>query len=629
MTVFGIYLIQLWCLIGILLGLHSISRRAGLMPFFFMAAGLMVLLNFSPFINIRFQIMPGVRLGIAGHIIAPVILISLIIVYITEGDGLAQLELAGLVGVNLLALMMLSFVVLYLSLDVENVIPPASTTPVLDGLFLRRRIASVVAFTGAMIAVAVVFQFTRNMLPRLPGWVAVAAAFTLALWVDSFLFFLVSDLGLSNFFSNLQNDLIGKTIASISAVVPLALYLAWVARQSPDQIGVAGRPTFAILFGVRGRLNAALQSLESDLRVSRRVYEELTQHIGEVFWMADARTQEIIYISPAFERITGYSRERYHYPFHRIQEIIHPDDRLDHPDVLHLIYQAGENEFRLAHARGHTLWIRNRTFSIDDGRGQIYRYAGIMEDITEQRNARQREFELAVAQERVKVLHDFIRDASHDLKSPLTSILLKLENMERQTDPERRQQMSADLKKLVLHLSTLIDDLFTLSRIEGHDEIVKTPINFDELVASVVRDFDSQAHDKGLTISYEHHAPGCRVMADTEQLKRVVGNLVSNAIRYTVEGEITLKTSIVDDMLQLEVRDTGIGIPEADLPRIFDRFYRSANAKTVSTSGTGLGLAIVWAIIDNHGGQIRAESTVNQGSTLTVLLPCDGEFIAT
>jgi signal transduction histidine kinase len=111
-------------------------------------------------------------------------------------------------------------------------------------------------------------------------------------------------------------------------------------------------------------------------------------------------------------------------------------------------------------------------------------------------------------------------------------------------------------------------------------------------------------------------------MGSGEHLERMVANLISNAIRYTPEnGSVKVKLSVEDSSIVLTVADSGIGIPESDLPRIFNEFYRAGNARRMTTSGTGLGLAITRFIVEKHGGDIQVNSVEGEGTIFTVKLP--------
>jgi signal transduction histidine kinase len=147
-----------------------------------------------------------------------------------------------------------------------------------------------------------------------------------------------------------------------------------------------------------------------------------------------------------------------------------------------------------------------------------------------------------------------------------------------------------------------------------------------ELVTEVVEELREAAGRGGLDLSLESPGEPVRVCADLAGLRQVVGNLVSNAIRYTpAGGRVEVILAPAADSLRLEVRDTGIGIPVGDLPHVFEEFYRAPNARAHSTVGTGLGLAIVGAVVRQHDGTVSVESEPGCGTRVTVTLPISAE----
>ncbi len=215
-----------------------------------------------------------------------------------------------------------------------------------------------------------------------------------------------------------------------------------------------------------------------------------------------------------------------------------------------------------------------------------------------------------------------MRDASHDLKAPLTSILLKVDLIPR-VKPERQSQLLSELQTTTQHLNSLINDLFTLSHIEGGGQAAPTAQDFNEIVQQACEDHRPIAESKNLALTQDLADDRVLLHGNGEQLFRLVTNLVSNAIHYTQQGTITVRTCVQDSHCVLEVADTGIGIPEDRLASIFERFFRTDEARELRHEGTGLGLAISKAIVDQHHGAITVQSVVNKGTTFRVTLPLD------
>lgn len=224
-----------------------------------------------------------------------------------------------------------------------------------------------------------------------------------------------------------------------------------------------------------------------------------------------------------------------------------------------------------------------------------------------------------------------IAAVSHDLRTPLASVRAMVEALNDGvvSDPETVSRYLRTIQNESLHLTTLIDDLFELSQIDaGALKLHIEPTSMADLLSDALASMTPQAEKKHIQI--ESHIQGelPRVPVDAPRMQRVLYNLIQNAIRYTPDdGTVTLTLRGNREGVELTVMDTGEGIPETDLPHIFDRFYRGEAARTrdsrsaVSGSGAGLGLAIARGIIEAHGGSISANSTPGQGSVFHVVLP--------
>jgi PAS domain S-box-containing protein len=619
-----IFIIQLWLFALVIIGFHRLSPRLGLAPFLFLVAGMVGLMNVIELNFLQITPMPGIELRPGGHVYVPLILLVILILYVTNGTRPAQIMLYGLIGINVMVFVALVFLSSYLLYTSPGTVLEGglATNNPFDLNFIRGMVASIAAFAANMFVIIVVYQGICNAFPKLPHWIAPGIALVLALWTDSAVYNLGAYLGTERFILQVPSDTIMKTLAGLLIWPLVAVYLEFIAPKLPDFVGSKGRPTFDIFFR-NGQANAALQTLETELRISRSIYRQLTQNIEEIFWLVDIESKRFLYISPAFERITGYQVDRFYKDANALLEIVHPEERefVPNGDVIRFLIRSKEAEFRLIRADSSARWLRARSFPVKDELGELIRFAGLAEDITEQKKATEDSFQLALAEERMRILHDFIRDASHDLKTPLSAMLLKIELMEKVTSEERRQELRSELKDRAIHLSDLIDDLFTLSRIEGHEQIRIEQLNFTEIVQKVSMQMQPLADSKGLLMIYELGDEACTLEGEAEQVERVVNNLIANAIRYTEKGTIEVKTQSRDKHIIFEVKDTGIGIPEAETSHIFERFFRSANARASNKSGTGLGLAITKAIVERHHGQIHVESNLGAGTRFIVELP--------
>ncbi|MBL8057147.1 MAG: HAMP domain-containing protein [Anaerolineales bacterium] len=213
-------------------------------------------------------------------------------------------------------------------------------------------------------------------------------------------------------------------------------------------------------------------------------------------------------------------------------------------------------------------------------------------------------------------------DIAHDLRTPLTVLAGYFESMQDGTlapTPERLGLMEQEVQQL----RRLVDDLRTLTLADaGELTLQRDQVPPAELLKGVAARYAHQAEQKGLRLAAST-APGTPDLeADPERLVQVLGNLVTNALRYTPEGgQVTLSAGPAEGAVVLRVADTGVGIPPEDLPHIFDRFYRADKSRQQSEGESGLGLAIARSLVLAHGGTLTVESQVGQGTCFTLTLP--------
>ena len=222
---------------------------------------------------------------------------------------------------------------------------------------------------------------------------------------------------------------------------------------------------------------------------------------------------------------------------------------------------------------------------------------------------------------------EFVANVSHELRTPLTSIKGFIETLldGAAEDKETRERFLRVIYNESLRLQAIIDDLLTLSRIENKPLGIKREIAkfcFIQNAFLKIRPvIESYAEAKGLKINVliPDDLPNVRIGEDL--LSQVLLNLMENAVKYTAKGQISLLCSSREDFVIVEVKDTGCGIPEGDIARIFERFYRVDRARSREMGGTGLGLSIVKHIVEDSGGRITVASEVGKGSTFTCFLP--------
>jgi signal transduction histidine kinase len=231
--------------------------------------------------------------------------------------------------------------------------------------------------------------------------------------------------------------------------------------------------------------------------------------------------------------------------------------------------------------------------------------------------------DLTVLRRLETIRRDFVANVSHELKTPLTAVSGFAETLlDEGIPPEQRRRFVETIRDNAWRMQRIVDDLLDLSRIESggwRPNVARVD------AAGVVRDVftavQATAEAKGLRLVSDIPRDAATVPADPTAFRQVVSNLIENAVRYTNDGSVTLRTRVGAAGVWVDVRDTGVGIAPEHLPRIFERFYRVDSGRSREQGGTGLGLAIVRHLVDAHGGRVEAASVVGRGTTISVLFP--------
>jgi signal transduction histidine kinase len=224
--------------------------------------------------------------------------------------------------------------------------------------------------------------------------------------------------------------------------------------------------------------------------------------------------------------------------------------------------------------------------------------------------------ELEEAERRQKQLTS---DIAHELRTPLSCLRVTIEAMIDGVYPTDREQL-ASCHEEIMRLSNLVQDMNTLTTLEWeHIALNKTEFDLSQLLHITAEHFKSTAAEKGIRINLALRES--EITADYDRLKQVFMNILSNAVTYTDCGSIAVSVNEVGAGWQVIIADTGIGIPQQELSRIFERFYRSDKSRSRSTGGAGIGLSIAIAIVKAHGGNISSDSSEGRGSVFTATLP--------
>jgi two-component system phosphate regulon sensor histidine kinase PhoR len=354
-----------------------------------------------------------------------------------------------------------------------------------------------------------------------------------------------------------------------------------------------------------------LQDIASEKSRMRLMINQLKDGV-----MTTDNQKHIVQVNPSFLKLIGYCERR---PIGRsVSEIVGNGTMLAMID--HVLaapgkgYVEASEELCLdADVGDKKIIVSARCLPFKDRLRRNIGTITVLHDITAQKEMDQ-------------VKSNFVSMVSHEIRSPMNSVLMQLkvikDGLAGETTPKQKEILERASEKITA-LTALVSELLDLAAMESG---LRTPENEEvgiiELLEEQVAFHQPRAQAKSIRLSLKVSTIAPVLMANRFNLDEVFSNLIGNAINYTSEGgEITLSVEVEGDYCVVKIADTGIGISEEDLPRIFDRFYRVKNEQTRHIIGTGLGLPIVKSIIDAHNGLIRVDSKLNSGTTFSVLLP--------
>ncbi|MEI8340884.1 MAG: ATP-binding protein [Verrucomicrobiota bacterium] len=247
-----------------------------------------------------------------------------------------------------------------------------------------------------------------------------------------------------------------------------------------------------------------------------------------------------------------------------------------------------------------------------DETGDINGVVGVFHDIS-----RLRQLE--------EVRREFVANVSHELRTPLSIFHGYLENLLDEIEMPRSeiQDILAIMRKHSLRLNALLEDLLTIARLESRrDKLELVDIQTGPFIREILKDWRLKLAGRSISATVEAGSDLPLLVADKFRMEQVFNNLLENAIKFTPEGgSIKIGVEAADSQMVIRVSDTGVGIPPADLPHVFEQFYRVEKARSREAGGTGLGLSIVKHIVALHGGSVEAESVLGKGATIILRLP--------
>ncbi len=471
-----------------------------------------------------------------------------------------------------------------------------------------------------------------------------------------------------------QEDLIGKNIEEISPDIMSTGHLerfrnvlrAGRALALEDFVlpGQAGDIHVSLrVFKVGSGLGVTVTDIteqrrvEEELRHANREVSRLMASISDSLWSAELDNKGHMacrYYSPVIERITGRPPDFYMAGPHRWLSIVHPDDlsKVEQAMTRALFDTAYRvlEEYRIILPDETVRWVRDSIMITETG-GSPRRLDGVLTDITEFRKAmadleaeraslaqrvaertmelREANVELARA---ARLKDEFLANMSHELRTPLNTVLGMSEALREEAYGalnEKQQESLEQIEESGRHLLALINDILDVSKVEaGKVELEIGPVSLESVCQASLWLIKQIAFKRRLRVRSRIDSRGIEIQADERRLKQVLVNLLSNAVKFTPKGgEIGLDVEgdVEGGAIRFTVWDTGIGISEEAMGLLFTPFVQLDSRLSRKYEGTGLGLALVHRLTALHGGSVRLESTVGEGSRFTVSLPWDSK----
>ncbi len=357
-------------------------------------------------------------------------------------------------------------------------------------------------------------------------------------------------------------------------------------------------------------LEKRVEERTAELHDAKERVEAILASVGDGVIVTDL-AGNIITVNSAFERQSGFCQDEL--AGRELYSLVSERNEPEIVNDLQLTLGNGEvwiGELIGQRKNGAQYDIQLTIAPVRDQSGQMVGFVGSQRDITHQKEL-----------DRLK--DQFASDVSHELRTPVTNLSLYIGLLERAKASDKRAEYMAILREETRRLTELLEDILDLSRLEAEQSegVLFMPVDVNAVVERVIGAHQMLARTSGLEIIFE---PGERLppISGIESLfSRVMTNLISNAIRYTSAGHISVRTYQVDGQVCVDICDTGMGIEDEDLPHLFDRFYRGRKVSQSKIPGTGLGLAIVKEIMDLHHGKVEVRTEKGQGSTFSLQLP--------
>lgn len=399
--------------------------------------------------------------------------------------------------------------------------------------------------------------------------------------------------------------------------------------KSVRRIKLGGKEVLLETFiDIRDRKQAEekIKQAQEKLSIMFEQYEALVKNVpGIVFRCLNDPDWTMSFISEEIKRLTGYPASDFiNNSVRPYQSIIHPEDREGVSRAIGeaiVAKKAYKVEYRLVSASGDIIWVQERGRAVHDSKDKTLWLDGVIMDITVLKQAT---VELKKAMD---MQSEFTSTVSHELRTPLTAIkegiAIVLDGSAGQINDEQEDFLSA-AKRNVDRLTRLINDVLDFQKLKaGKVEFSYELSDINQIIEEAYRQMLSEAKKQGLSFDLKLDRSVPKVKLDADSIIRVIINLINNAFKFTEKGSVTIISgqNSSENHIYVRVEDTGSGIKNSDLEKLFKDFEQLDKGKERKTGGTGLGLAISKKIVAQHGGKIWAESKIGKGTTFVFILP--------
>jgi PAS domain S-box-containing protein len=391
-------------------------------------------------------------------------------------------------------------------------------------------------------------------------------------------------------------------------------------QSSPSQPNAEGRYSNVkgIVQDITERKLAELELLQS-----QKQYKTIFSQSKDAIYISDGR--RIVDFNDATLKLFGYSETELK-NLHVEKLYLNPDDRNHFLKIINEVHSVKNYETELVTKNGSVrqCLLTTNFISNDDFTG----YHGIIRDITERKQTEELRKAKELAERSAKMKEQFLANVSHEMRTPMNAIL-GLTNLLLKTEVDGEQDnYLTSIRESSQHLLGIINDILEISSLrEGKINLEEKELNIQDLIHNLTTIIGYKIKEKNLEleINIEENVPKC-VLGDVLRVQQVLTNLAGNAVKFTEKGFVRItvektRETETEDFLEFRVTDSGIGIPEDKIEMIFETFTRVFDEKVKTYGGTGLGLAITKQLVQLHGGTVRVESVIDEGSTFICEIP--------